>query len=549
MDDDHSCTGHNVGLAPLQMTDKAYFDSVFRSLGQPLSDYSFANTFAWSSSLKLSWAAIDRHLCVFANGTGDLTMLMPPLPEAGASDADSRGCLRTCFEVMDAYNDRISDRSRSRIEYVSQEMADRLTGLCDSTRSSPLFGGDYIYDMQKMIDLDGKALKSKRHSRSKFMRDYPEFRTEIMRDEHVEACLSLLNLWCLHGDVTHIGEVNEDQVGSEVLRHKDLAATESSLRYRTALGLTGMVLYVGDNLVGFTLGERLGSNQASILIEKTHPDYHGAAQYIFSEFCRLAWADLPECNVGDDWGIPSLRFTKQSYRPIRQLSKFILTLNRPVMVPIVHPEVPVMIPASSEVAEVAAAAMADAPVTLAPAPPQEVLMRRATVADRRALMALENACFANAAESFNKRQIRYLITSPTAIVTVAELDGSVIGWSVGLLRQHKGKRSGRIYAVAVSPDHQGRGLGRRLLENSITLLRQHGAGRIYLEVRHDNHNAIALYQKVGFANHRFLPAYYGTDVHGVRMKLMVEPAATEPAMLTPTPATETGAGVAVAVTA
>ena len=39
--------------------------------------------------------------------------------------------------------------------------------------------------------------------------------------------------------------------------------------------------------------------------------------------------------MGDDWGIPTLRFTKQSYRPTRTPAKYVLT--RPVAAPVQEP--------------------------------------------------------------------------------------------------------------------------------------------------------------------------------------------------------------------
>src|SRR5690349_15373160 len=58
-------------LRPIQLEDRPHFDRVFSRLKAPISDYAFAGTFIWGSSLKLYWARIDHHVCVFANGTGD----------------------------------------------------------------------------------------------------------------------------------------------------------------------------------------------------------------------------------------------------------------------------------------------------------------------------------------------------------------------------------------------------------------------------------------------------------------------------------------------
>jgi len=518
--------GQRIGLAPITLADKPHFDRVLSALARPISDYSFANTYIWSTSFKLFHARIARHLCVFANGTGDLTMLKPPLPERGAGEADLRECITQCFDIMDAYNDVHARRAHSRIEYVSDEMLERLQSatLRSINLSATPMHGDYVYDTQRMIDLAGGALKSKRHARSRFMREYPDHRVEDLDDRHVPTCLELLSLWERHGDASHEGEVNEHHIGSDILRRFDTRACELALEGWRELGLTGMVLFAGDRLIGFTLGEAISPMQVSVLIEKTHPGYTGAAQFIFAEFCARHWADYPECNAGDDWGIPSLRFTKQSYRPTRLLSKYTLT-RQPVVVvcppaiamPIENPKFQVA--ADVEGIEIVPVESTASERELAADPP--TALRRALRRDVNAILQLERACFTSAEETFNRRQIRYLIGDPRAIVTVAARGGRIFGWSVGLVRQHRRSRSGRLYAVAVHPDAQGRQLGRCLVEHTLAALAGMGIERIFLEVRSDNTPAISLYRKMGFADHCELPNYYGEWTHGKRMKLVV----------------------------
>jgi ribosomal-protein-alanine N-acetyltransferase len=491
-------------------------------LKAPISDYGFAGTFIWGSSLKLYWAHIDRHVCVFANGTGDLTMLMPPLPEAGATAADLRDCVADCFEIMDRYNDRHAERARSRIEYVSDEVLEWFSSAPGLSLSAAPMSGDYVYDMARMIDLAGGNLKSKRHARTRFVRDFPDHRTEAFDDRHIPACLELLQTWVSNGDAVHEGEVNDAHVGTDVLRHRDDLASRTALQRWRELGLTGMVLFVGDRLAGFTLGEALSPSQAFILIEKTHPDFHGSAQFIFSEFCRQYWSQYPECNVGDDWGIPSLRFTKQSYRPIRMINKYTLTRQAAL---VVSPGFsPLDVPAENPPHKVLATA--SEPMSSH----QETRIRTATLEDVPAILDLEHACFQSLEETFNRRQVRALVANPRATVAVAETEGKVMGWSVGLVRQHRKSRSGRLYAIAVHPQAQGHRLGRRLAEHTLSALSSLGIERIYLEVRADNESAIALYRKLGFADHAYLPTYYGPGRDARRMKLKLPVTSSAPAV-------------------
>lgn len=321
------------GLRSVELSDRAVFHSYFASLQHPLSDYTFSQLYTWRNSLRILWKMIRGHLCVFANGTGDLTLLMPPI-----GDASGDAALCEAFDLMNQYNARRGVLERSRVEYVSEELLQRF----DLTRFSVApMRADYVYDVRRMIDLAGGDLASKRQAKNRFMRNY-EYRVEPYRvDSHAPECLALLEKWKLHQDAQHLEQID----ASALKRSKETTATALCLQTADQLKLSGLVVYVREaaasekiapdpiySLRGFTFGELLGSDQSSITIEKTDLQTKGLAQFIFSEFCRLNWADRPLVNVGDDWGVETLAWTKQSYRPVKLLAKFMLRQCRPVAV-------------------------------------------------------------------------------------------------------------------------------------------------------------------------------------------------------------------------
>lgn len=464
---------NGLNLKPITLEDQPLFRQALTRLAMPVSDYSFANTVTWNRSLRLGHQVAHNHLCVFANGTGDLSMLMPPLPLPGATDADLRAALEHAFNVMDTYN---RDCALSRIEYVSDEMIERINAVTggDLQLSAAPMGGDYVYPVPAMIDLPGKSLKSKRHARNHFIAHHPNHTTERMTQQHVATCIALLERWHTHGDAAHVGEITVDTAtGTDTLRGREAIACRVALEHFDTLGLTGLCLFVDNQLIGFTLGEELTPGHASVLFEKTDPDYDGAAAFIYAEFCRQCWSHCAEVNAGDDWGIPSLRFTKSSYRPSRMLNKSILT----------------------RVAR----------------PPQ---WRPAEPRDLPAMLDLEQRCFALPDERFNRRQLGALLHNPRAISLVAESDGKVVGSAVGLTRQ----TCGRLYGLAVDPAMRGRGIGAQLADRMLDALAARGAQAIHLEVRKDNVPARTLYERLGFTAIEDLPDYYTTGVHAVRMR-------------------------------
>ncbi|HTY31540.1 ribosomal protein S18-alanine N-acetyltransferase [Mycobacterium sp.] len=73
-----------------------------------------------------------------------------------------------------------------------------------------------------------------------------------------------------------------------------------------------------------------------------------------------------------------------------------------------------------------------------------------------------------------------------------------------------------VHTIGVDPAYQGRGIGRRLLDE---LLAFAAGGAVYLEVRTDNEAAIALYRSTGFEQIGLRRRYYqvsGADAYTMR---------------------------------
>ena len=81
-----------------------------------------------------------------------------------------------------------------------------------------------------------------------------------------------------------------------------------------------------------------------------------------------------------------------------------------------------------------------------------------------------------------------------------------------------------VHTIGVDPDHQGRGIGRALLEGLLGAA--DGIGAVtYLEVRTDNASALALYRAAGFVVVGTRRRYYASGADAYTMR---RPAATSP---------------------
>ncbi|HOI58949.1 MULTISPECIES: GNAT family N-acetyltransferase [unclassified Methanoculleus] len=93
---------------------------------------------------------------------------------------------------------------------------------------------------------------------------------------------------------------------------------------------------------------------------------------------------------------------------------------------------------------------------------------------------------------------------------VAECAGAIAGYTIGALVQHR-PETGWILRLVVSGENRRRGFGESLVAAVIGGLRERGAGEVYLSVAPENHAARTLYEKWGFREAGFCPAYFGEE--------------------------------------
>lgn len=308
-------------LYPFDKSARPYFDQAVAQLGVTLSDYSFTNNVIWLCQASGFYQIIEGCFCLFGLSGNGLTMLLPPLGEA----TRQKRALKICVKIMDHYN---PSPAQARLDFVYKDFLQALD--LDSDGGLPLINGerwhvevtnpDYIYRTQDLIELRGNAFKTKRNEINQFRRAYPNHALIPFNVDHRDAARALVNTWTENRIRTlPEGSVEEFLYNLEMERK----AINRTIALYEELGLEGLSLFIDGNLEGFTFGERLNSDVANVLIEKTNFNIPGAAQYLFREFTKV-FSDCTYINVGDDLGFENLRRVKMSYRPAMFGEKIIL---------------------------------------------------------------------------------------------------------------------------------------------------------------------------------------------------------------------------------
>lgn len=153
------------------------------------------------------------------------------------------------------------------------------------------------------------------------------------------------------------------------------------------------------------------------------------------------------------------------------------------------------------------------------------MIRDATSADLPALTDVYNSLGVATTASYDLTEAS---TSDRALwlashtVVVAEVDGHVVGYAAhGQFRSLAGYDATRETSVYVHPEHQGRGLGRRLMQGLIERARASGVHALVAVIDADNVASKALHADLGFVDCGTLPEVGRKFEHWLSVTLMV----------------------------
>ncbi|MHC1591103.1 MAG: ribosomal protein S18-alanine N-acetyltransferase [Candidatus Helarchaeales archaeon] len=117
---------------------------------------------------------------------------------------------------------------------------------------------------------------------------------------------------------------------------------------------------------------------------------------------------------------------------------------------------------------------------------------------------------------YTEKFFRQVWEHPGTIVLVAEMDGEIVGFTIGI---NKGNDFGHVISIAVDPSHQRKGLGQLLLKE---LCKKLACKKVELEVAESNIVARKFYEKFGFVSEKRLERYYSNGEDAILMRLDIK---------------------------
>lgn len=130
----------------------------------------------------------------------------------------------------------------------------------------------------------------------------------------------------------------------------------------------------------------------------------------------------------------------------------------------------------------------------------DVIVRSMRAEDIEAILEIDRRITGrDRAATFQRRVDTYLATDPL-VCQVAELDGRVIGFMLGDIKgwEYGVPEAGWIEVMAVEPEYQGSGVGKKLAESLFEHFRRSGVKSVYALVDWADGRLLAYMRSLGF---------------------------------------------------
>ena len=173
---------------------------------------------------------------------------------------------------------------------------------------------DYLYEAEKLIKLSGKKLHGKKNHYNSFVKNYNYEVKDIKDAQVIKDVVVAAEKWY---------EVNK----KDRMLNFELQGIKDILGNMEIVNTKGIAVYVDDNIVAFSLGEKLNDDLAVIHIEKADTSYSGVYSFINKTFIDRNFSDVKIINREQDLGIEGLRKSKLSYHPFKLEKKYILSYS------------------------------------------------------------------------------------------------------------------------------------------------------------------------------------------------------------------------------
>ena len=290
-----------------ELSDRPWVEALLAEEGSRACEHNFASICLWGNSYPQTIARAGDRLVVQMFGGRGLSYLFPM----------GKGPLAPALELAEEG----ARAGRAPITFIclTAEQRDALEEACPGrfVFEEDRDGWDYLYRVDKLAELTGKKLHSKRNHIHRFCERYPDWMFEPITGQNVAECMAMEEEWFR-------AQEEEGRVDCTLRRERE--AVHMALENMEALGMTGGLIRAEGKVLAFALGSLTTPDCYNVHFEKAFGEIQGAYTVINRETARWVRRSFPEVeyiNREDDLGLEGLRRAKLSYYPDLLLEKYV----------------------------------------------------------------------------------------------------------------------------------------------------------------------------------------------------------------------------------
>lgn len=172
---------------------------------------------------------------------------------------------------------------------------------------------DYIYDPSN-FSYSGKRFHTQKNHVNRFYREHPEAKLEQISNDNIEEVSAFLD------------KMVNNKPDMPAWERGEIEGTRDLLYMWKQLNQIGAFLRTDMGIAAFAMGELRG-NTLFIHAEKANTNFSGAYPAIAQAFSKFAARDVKYINREDDADDPGIRFSKEQYRPLCLIPKYLVTVE------------------------------------------------------------------------------------------------------------------------------------------------------------------------------------------------------------------------------
>jgi hypothetical protein len=170
---------------------------------------------------------------------------------------------------------------------------------------------DYLFTLEKILKYPGRHLDGKRNQVNQFLNHYTPIVKPLTQMQSKDAII-VLDKW-----MEEIDDAND----------ADYGPCKEALQKLDKLKLDGIIVYIDEEPVGFTIGMPLNSQVYVYHFAKALKQYKGIYAYLYQKYAYHVPQNFRYIDLEQDMGLPSLIKAKSEYDPDLHAKKYRLSLK------------------------------------------------------------------------------------------------------------------------------------------------------------------------------------------------------------------------------